>query len=296
MLTSELIERCRWHLATGPVEEQNRLTATISSSATSVQFDFDLRGIREGAVLHVGLESMYVWEVTSDPSRIVTVQRGFAGTTAAAHTAGDLVEVNPRFSNYTLLQALNDEIRAISGLGLYRVGTVSFTFDGSIRTYNLASDVIGVLEVRYDADTSANQWPLVDDYQVLRDMPTSEFASGVAIRLDGRVESARTVRVRYKKPFGTLATLSDNVESTTGLWAEALDIPPLGAAAMIAQAREVRRTDTIAQGDTRRANEVPAGMAQNSARGLLLRRNQRVAEEQARLYQAYPLARPRRVS
>jgi len=289
----DLIERTRWHLNTGQTEQQNRLTGSLDTAATSLTFDFDLSGIRAGAVIHLGLESMYVWEVVSTTSHIVTVQRGFGGTTAATHAAGDLVEVNPRFSNFTILQALNDELRSLTGLGLYQVGIASFTFDGTARTYDLSSDLIEVLEVRYDSSGTTNRWPVITDFEVLRDMDTTKFASGIAIRLDGRVESQRTVRVRYRKPYGLLSSLSDDAATVTGMHPEALDIPPLGAAAMIAQSREVRRTDTFAQGDTRRSNEVPAGMPQASARGLLQRRSLRVGEEQARLYQRYPLRRPR---
>lgn len=287
-----LIERTRWHLQTGQYEAQNVLGAGIDSDDTTLTFTYDLGPLQAGAVISIGLELMRVWEVTTG-SKTAVVQRGYAGSTAAAHTTSELATVNPRFSDFHILQALNDDLASLSGHGLYRVRTVTFTDDGSARTYNLADDVIDVLDVRYDADTSANQWPLLDNWQVLHNLPALEFASGKALRLDASGASNRDVLVRYKAPFGSLSALTDDVEAVTGLHEEAHDLPPLGAAVVLASAREIRRTDTMAQGDTRRANEVPAGMTQAAATRLAQHRQFRIGQEQGRLYQQAPLRRRR---
>lgn len=292
-LCSDLIQRTRHHLNSGMFEQQNLLASSITNSTNSLTFTYELGPIQEGAVLAVGLELMLVWEVTSSTGKTVSVQRGYAGSTAVSHTTTELVSVNPRFSDFHILQALNDDLASLSAHGLYQVKALTFTFDGTARTYNLASDVIEVLEVRYDANTSQNQWPLIDDYQVLHSMPTAEFASGKAIRLDGHAEQQRDVRVRYKAPFTALATAADDVLTVTGLHAEAHDLPPLGAAIMLSNTREVRRTDTFAQGDTRRANEVPPGMVQAASTKLERHRQFRIAQEHGRLYAQWPLRRRR---
>jgi hypothetical protein len=290
---AQMVEATRWHLLTGQVEAQNRLTTTVTSGDTTLAFDFELGGIRAGSVLHLGLESVLVWAVTSETGRTVQVQRGFNGTTAAAHTAGDLVEVNPRFPTVQILNALNDELRGLSAKGLYRVGTVDRTYLGTARAFDLASDFIDVLEVSYDADSITEDWPLITDFSVQRDLPTADFPSGASILVRSRMETNRTVRVKYKRSFGMLTALTDDVETVTGLWVEAHDIPPLGAASILSAARDIRRTDTLTQGDTRRAQEVPAGTPQGAARVLQQRQSMRIGEEQGRLYQRYPLRRAR---
>ncbi len=290
---ADLIERTRWHLNTGLYEPINRLALDIDDTLTALQFDYELGGIRDGAIISVDLELMYVWEVINESTRTVMVQRGIAGSTAAAHDSSALVTVNPRFSDFHILKALNDDLRSLSGLGLYATRALTFTFDPPARTYDLFSDVIDVLEVRYRTQSDTDRWPLIDNYAVLRDMPSVDFPSGIALRLDGRVESQQDVLVRYKAPFTALTALADVVELATGLLAEALDIPPLGAAAMLSVARDTRRTDTFAQGDTRRAAEVPSGSPRAAAAPLLSARSLRVGEEQGRLAQRYPLRRRR---
>lgn len=289
---SDWVEQTRRHLHTGQQEVRNKLATdrTAVSGEETWTFDREPVGIQVGSVLSVGLENVYVWAVTTTDA---TVQRGWEGTTPAAHAAGSVVTVNPRFSDFHIVQALNDDLRALSAAGLFAVRTLTFVFDGSAYTYDLADDLIDVLEVRYDEDSSANRWPLIDDYQVMRDMPTTEFASGVALRIDGRAASQRDVLVRYKASYGQLTALTDNVEATTGLHPEAHDIPPLGAAIRLAGPRDIRRTDTVGQGDTRRSGEVPPGTPQTAVRDLAARRQQRLAEEQGRMYARYPLRRNR---
>lgn len=291
--TSDLIERTRFHLMTGMFEAQNVLSADITAGATGLTFTYTLGGIQEGAVLACGLELMRVWQVTSATGNAVTVQRGYAGTTAAAHTTAELVTVNPRFSDFHILKALNDDLSALSAHGLYQVKTQVLTFDGTARAIDLASDVIDVLEVRYDESGGSKRWPLIDQWTLLHDMSTADFPSGKALRLDRQPEVNVNIRVHYKAPFTALSALTDDVTAVSGLHAEALDIPPLGAAAMMASARDIRRTDTQAQGDTKRANEVPAGTPQGAARTLLSQRQLRIGQEQGRLYQRYPLRRKR---
>ena len=53
--------------------------------------------------------------------------------------------------------------------------------------------------------------------------------------------------------------------------------------------REVKRNFTESQGDTRRADEVPAGSVNNSINNLLRLRRDRIIAEAARLARQYPL-------
>lgn len=289
---ADWIERTRWHLNTGVLEPRNLLASSIDDSTTALSFTYDLGRLHAGAVIALGLELMLVWEVNGT-AKTATVQRGVLGSTAASHASGDTVTVNPRASDFHILKALNDDLAALSAAGLYQVKTQVVTYDGTARSVDLADDVIDVLEVRYDESGGTRRWPSIDQYQVLHDLPTADFPSGKAIRFDRSPEVDVNVRVKYKAPFGTLSALADDVEAVTGLHAEAHDLPPLGAAILLAAARDIRRTDTMAQGDTRRAEEVPAGTPQGAIRALDRQRQLRIGQEQGRLYQRYPLRRRR---
>lgn len=283
--TRDLIAETRSHLR--DPETLNELAA-LDATQTVVTFQRATKGVSEGTLLSVDLETCYVWSVDT-AAKTAEVRRGHEGSTAAIHTAGALVRVGPGHSDFAILRALNAEIRALSGMGLGPVKTLALTTSSTgVRTYNLATDVIGVVDVRYDADSTGNEWPQIHSWTWLPDMPTAEFAAGNALRLDAPVPSGRPLRVFYKAPLVTLATLADDVATVTGLAASALDIPPLGAAWRLTAGAEVERNQTHRQGDSRRADEVPPGAKMRSTLQLQQARDARIREEKANLAREWP--------
>jgi hypothetical protein len=95
------------------------------------------------------------------------------------------------------------------------------------------------------------------------------------------------VRVVYRSVFTMPSTVYANV-SSTNLLPSAYDLPPLGAAIRLMEGREIKRSFTEGQGDTRRAGEVAPGAILQSARGLQQMRAQRIAAEAAKLDALYP--------
>jgi hypothetical protein len=290
-LASDLVEETRSHLFSGARPELNKLNEVLDASETDVDFLYAAGSIVRGAVLSIDLELMLVWAVTGSTA---TVQRGYAGTTAATHATGTIIEVNPRFSNFAIFRALNEEIASFSSPvnGLYQVKTVDLTYSAARAGYDLAAvtDLLGILEVRWKGYTTGD-WPLVRNWTVARDMATSEFASGKALLLYEGIGPGRTVRIRYKAPFAPLVALTSDVQTVSFLPATANDIPPLGAAARLVAPREVKRAFTESQPEPRAAADVPPGANRNAAGGLLALRNQRLREESARLHQSYPTSR-----
>jgi hypothetical protein len=287
-LASDLIEATRSHLFSGARPELNKLNEALDVTETDVDFLYAAGGIQRGAVLSIDLELMLVWAVTGSTA---TVQRGYAGTIAATHSTGVIIEVNPRFSNFAIFRALNEELASFSSPvnGLYQVKTVDLTYSAGRAGYDLTSvtDLIGILEVRWKGYTTGD-WPLVRSWTVALNMATSEFASGKALLIYDGAGPGRTLRVRYKAPFAPLVALTSDVQTVSGLPATANDIPPLGAAARLVAPREVKRAFSESQPEPRAAAEVPPGANRNAAGGLLALRNQRLREESARLHQSYP--------
>jgi hypothetical protein len=295
-LASDLVATTKRHLYSGARDERDVLNGTINSSVTSLTTTNATTGIQVGVVIEIDLEQMYV---TSVSGTTVGVLRGQEGTTAAAHTTGALIWVNPRFPTFNIFQELNNELAALSSptSGLYKIGTLNLTWTGATVGYNLTSvtDILDVLDVAYE-DYSYTNWVDVPPgaYQLMRNMDTGEFASGSALIFKSSVVvPGRTVRVRYKAPFTALAALADDVQTVSGLPATANDIPPLGAAARLAGPGEVRRTFLDGQSDPRADGDVPAGARLNAASWLLARRERRVGEEAARLARRFPVTRAR---
>lgn len=287
-LASDLVQETRAHLQSGSRTELNRLNGAVNTSVTTVTAEFAMGGIQRGAVIWIDLEAMYVWSVSG---QIATVQRAYMGTVAAAHLDDAVIEVNPTWSDFQILRAINQEIQSYSSpqVGLYQIKTVDLTMSGARVGYDLTSvtDILDVYDVRWADYGSWKNWPRVRGWVLARNQDTSDFASGVSLTINDVSAPGRTVRVQYSAPFTTLSALSTDL-ATTGLPTTAYDIPPLGAAARLTAPREVVRSRIDVQPEPRRAAEVQPGVSQRAAGGLLALRNQRLLEEAARLSMKYP--------
>lgn len=289
--TAELITDTQQHLLSPTTrEERNRLDGNILANATSLTFEFAPTGvgIKAGAMLEIDLELFHVWSVAG---QVVTVTGGQLGSTPAAHSDNADIIVNPRFPKYRVLRALNDDLAALSSPkhGLFRVMTTEFTYSPAVQGYDLPATALDVIDVTTDTPGADNTHPRIRDYRFVTDANVADFTTGRGIVLYDPGYSGRLVRVRYKAAFGSLATLADNVETTTGLPASAHRIPPLGAAVLLMAGREVKRNFTESQPDARRADEVPPGAVLGSARALRDRYETFIREEAARLAQQYPV-------
>lgn len=284
---ADLVNETRSHLLAGGREEMNRLDGAVTDSATTLTLEFPVGGVQPRAVIWVELEAMFVWAVAG---QVITVQRGWLGTTAAAHADDTLVEVNPLVSDFQILRAVNAEIDAYSSPvhGLYRVATVDLTYAAARNGYDLAgvTNLIDILSVEAK-DVMPGDRLRINRYRLIRNQDTADFTSGYALYLYDTPMPGKTIEVAYKAPFVTLSSLATDL-TTTGLPTTAYDIPPLGAAARLVAPMEARRSRIDAQPEPRQASEVPPGAARQAAGGLLALRNQRLVEEAARLQSAYP--------
>ena len=284
-----LINRVSRQLLSGTIEERNKLATTVTSSDTSIVMSYDLAGLRTGSVFEIDSELMYVW-VAESGSKTLTVERGYLGTTAAAHTAGALAILNPRFPQQQLLDSFNQELDDLSSPsnGLFRVVTADVDYNGADRQVNLtsASTIIDLIDVRLRY--LASDYPVLRGVRLSRDLPTSDFASGFALTFD-EVSMAGTLRVRYKAPFVRASTTSSDIQSVCLMPINMEDIVEMGVMARMLAVREVKRNFIESQGDTRRSDEVPAGSMANSVTNILRIRRDRIIAEASKLARQYPL-------
>lgn len=277
-------------------ESLNVLSGSHSSSLTTFTFGQDVAAVTAGSTISVDLELIFVWSVNT-PAKTAVVQRGMQGSTAATHADGALVTVNPRFSDFAILQALNadlDDLSAPSN-GLYQIpAVIEFTYQPQIVGYDLTAintNWISILTVRYDTPGPWKEWPELRHWQVKRNQDTADFASGSAIMLYDPAYPGRDVRVTYSAPFAHFVNTTDDATTVAGLSATMVDIPPLGAAARLAGVRETQRNQFEAQGDPRRATEVPPNSQLAGATQLMRLRQSRINAEAARLNTNYPTRR-----
>ena len=283
----QLIDRVNSELLAGTVEERNKLALAVDASATSIVFTYDLGPITDGTIFQIGSELIYVWEVTA-ASKTAVVERGYGGTTATSHALNAVVTHNPRFPRHSILNSLNAELADLSSPmnGLFQMKTLDVSYNGSDRMVNLTgvTDITDLYDVRYRYLN--DDFPIVRNVRLLRDMPTSDFASGFALAFDTPVR-AGTVRVLYKAPYTAFTAESDTVADAGGT-SSLDDLLSLGAQIRVMAGREIKRNFTESQGDTRRAEEVPAGAIGGSILNLQRLRRDRIQAEAARLNRQYP--------
>lgn len=284
-----LLDRVQRQLLSGVVEERNKLATAVDADDTSFVLTYELGGLRAGTVFEIGSELCYIWEAVAG-SKTLVVERGYAGTTAASHSVGAITTVNPRFPRQQMLDALNADIDDLSSPvnGLFRVVTQNVTYNGSDRQVDLtsATNVIDLIDVR--VRYMSDDFPFIRGVRLQRDLPTSDFASGFAIVFDDDCV-AGTLRVRYKAPFARAASTSSNIQSVCFVPETMEDILEMGVITRMMAGREIRRNFTEAQGDTRRADEVPPGAVRDSLTNILRLRRDRILAEKAKLTRQYPL-------
>lgn len=291
---ANLIDECRdQYLYTGTVPEVNRLATTAQATDTSLTFSYALGSMAiQGQMIDIDLERIRVWATSGQSAS--PVDRGVFSSTPAVHEAGAVVEVNARFSQFRVANAINEDLAAVRGLGLYRVGEEEFTYNAAIQGYDLGTIAWDdIIDVRYEVVGPSKVWPLIRNYDKLRLADTTQFPSGNAIVVREPGWPGLPVRVRYKGPFSPLVNLDDDVVTVTGLPSSAVDIPPIGAAIRLAAGGEISRNSLRSQREPSLLAGVPPGAVANSPKNLMVLYAQRINAEAANLARLYPKPSPR---
>lgn len=277
-------------LTYGSMTEQINLIQTSAVGGTgTLEMELDVTGITPGSILSSGLNVWYVKGVNSGSNEVYVVP-GYDDSPEVAVTAGDKVIIKPRVTTWYLFNAINDEIRKMSSPmnGLYRVGTWVTDVSPTYQTYEVPSealDMTNILRVRY-------RWPGTPD--VWSDVRTSSYRwmvseTGNKIQLLVNIPSGTEIEFTYKAPFVEATSLSDDPVGDCGLAATMLDIPAIGAAATLLKTTDSRRNQISAQGDARRAGEVPSGANLSNASFMDREYKMRVQDEYTRLINRFPI-------
>lgn len=277
-------------IAYGSMSEQiNLISGTVAPGATTIPLQLDISGITPGMILSSGLN---VWYVTgsSPGDQEVFVVPGYDNSPYEAAANGDIVILKPKVTDWYLFTTINDEITKLSSPmnGLYRIGTWVTDVSPTYQTYEVPSealDMTNIARVRY-------RWPGTPD--VWSDIRTSSYRwivseTGNKVQLLVNIPSGTEIEFTYKAPFVRATSLADDPIADCGLAETMLDIPPLGAAAVLMRSTDGRRNQITAQGDSRRAGEVQSSANLSTGSALDRDYKSRVQEEYIRLVQRLPI-------
>jgi hypothetical protein len=291
---STLIAQVLRRVQPGQQVEALTLNSSYTAGATSLVVSDPagtiLPSLRPETVIAMDLELFYVQAVSGTT---VTVVPGYLGSLEANHSSGAMVYLNPRFSAFDIMQAINDDLNDLCSPenGLYTVGSIEVPFNPATIGYDLTgvTGLIGIVSVQQKQPYPIGYWvPLPRrKWTLTANADATAFPSGYALRLNRGGYPGMPFRITYKQQFQPFVNLTDDATTVAGLSNTMYDLPPLGAMVALVAPREIKRNQIDAAPDSRRATEVPPGSVMNSVAQVLALRARRINAEASRLAQLY---------
>lgn len=291
-----MVERVRREAYGGHRPQMNILNTTVIAGATSLELSMGLDSIAGTQLISIGNEIFYVRDVNRTAQTITVIPAMF-GTTAAAHVAGDLVEVGPRWHRALIFDTMLEELQSWP-TSIYRIGAVNLAYAQGTRGYDLAgvpatfTDVLAVLRSPDIVSGSvSNNSSARIPFRVERQLDPATFPSGAGLFIEIVHTAGVKMRVIYNRPFDLSAwTDATDLEATVGLSANHLDILKWGTLWRLSATGETSRTDPRDNHDLRDDQAIPGLLNTRNATALLAIRDRRIADEAARLVDQWKLA------
>lgn len=293
-LVSAAVQRVKRQLASSFRYEVNTLGSAVTTVATTVTLTYELpASVISGAVLSIANEEMRVMSVDK-VAKQVTVIRGWNGSEAITHSAGDEVHINPRFSGLDVYEALIDEVTSW-GPDLYRtVARQESVADGQ-QTISLPTswrDIYGLVDVRRNyTDDDSTSWPRLAG-RLQRGVAgtwTNGPSSGLSFRMFPPIYIGSVYLVAAAPLDVDAISWNADLVDDVGLKASMLDVLDMGIKWRLLGDSEAGRSARVAQDNPRRAEEVPPRSASDEANRLYPLYVRRKQEEIDRLRWQFPL-------
>ena len=288
------------------------LSTGINTTDTSVVFNGDLLSVEEedaldaGAIIEIGQELMICTDLNA-VTNTITVTRAARGTTAATHTAGDLIKIAPPFPRKVVFDAVKDQINNLFPT-LFAVETQSVqssngytllgTYD-SPGTNNYLVSVLKAISQFTDFSSGADQtgvvfnsvsvqmiqlpnpFTYVDDTATERTITYTSGPNYVNALQFYNIDQGHTCYITFKKKFIEPTAETDTL-ATIGLEDEYEPIIMAGVAAQMMSGRDIPTATADYITDQLAVSNFPVGSA-NSIRNSLLQ-YQQLLITQARKY------------
>jgi len=262
------------------------LTSGIDASATTIPYDGDLFSVEEedaldaGAIIEINQELMYAKELNVVTNEI-TVQRGARGTTAAAHSLGDIIKITPPFPRVNVFNAIKDQIENLYPT-LFAVetqtitsanGYVALTGDDDGR---IVAPLKAVSQYTTLADGNETSVQFRGVSVELIDVPTSVTATGKVVQFFG-IQTGVNVHCTFKKKFGEVSTEATTL-ADVGLETEYEPIIMAGAAAQMIAGKDIPTVTADYITDQLAVSTYPVGSS-NTIRNSLLQYQQLLIQQ-----------------
>lgn len=275
-------------------EAINLLSADITNADTTVPISFDTPGANVGTIIEIDSELMHIM---ARAGTNLTVVRGWRGSASIGHSSGSVIHASPRFPMITLLELIGEELLSWP----HTFGQLTVV-EREVPADTLAVD-LGItagltvrrllrsrLHPRAGSGPGASYQNI--DIQLISDPDKNQFASGYGLQLADTFGETRTIQVECLTDFdlSALSTLTTDLATDVGMSPNLVDALIYGVMWRAVSTLEVQRTSDAAM-ESARAEQSPPTHRLQTATALKTIRDERLGEEQVRLYDKYPVLR-----
>ena len=290
------------------------LSTGINNSVTTLTFNGDLLSVEEdamdaGTVIEINQELMLCTDLNA-VTNTVTVTRGARGTTAAEHTAGDLIKISPPFPRKNVFDAVCDQIKNLYPT-LFAVETkqvsakvgyipLSGTNDNYLiapikaisqyTDFSAGTDDTGIVYsgVTVELVDLPNPFTYTDSDGVSQTITYSNNGPNKVNAVQVyNVNAGHTVYITFKKKF-VEPTAEDNTLAEIGLESEYEPIIMAGVAAQIMAGRDIPTATTDYISDQLATQSFPVESASRIRNSLLAYQRALIQQARKDLRARYP--------
>jgi len=261
------------------------LVGNITSGATSFVVDDD--SILSRGIVEIDDELVYVSSIDGSTATVPTWGRGYRQSTAAAHTSGAAVRVNPQWPRSVIAREINNTVRGLYP-SLFAPKTTEITVDSTEWQYEMPADAERILALDWKWTTT--QWISARSFELLSSTNLTDFTTGKAIALGDPIPSGATCRVTYAARPTAMSTGAQVYATQTGLPASSKDVVILGTCARLLPWIDTARAVVDTAEAMAMAGNRATGISVQIAASLQKRYEARLAEEVRALNTTY---RPR---
>lgn len=260
------------------------IDGTVSTFAVDGAPFSDGLGLSSGLV-EVGEELVYAQQFDRSTGTFAGVLRGWRGTSAVPHVAGEIVRSSPTFPRVSVRKAINDTIEQID---LFAVATHDFTV-GVQGRYTLPTGVERVLDVAESTYGPSLVWRKLNHWSLVSEPGGSFDSSAKALDIPS-CGYGQTVRVTYATKPSPLGSLSDQF-TASGLEDRHRHIVVLGAAAKLVTWSDMSRLAGVGVDQSHNYQAQPPGQGSSAAKLLLAMYAQELAMARDQQQRDWPAQR-----
>lgn len=287
---NDMVDEVTLHLSSYGMRNDavTHITANLTSSATTATL-YSTDSVGRGLI---EIDDELIWiDAVDRATGTITIPpygRGYKGSTAASHTSGTMVTLNPTYSRKAIKTAINDTIRAVFPQ-LYGVSKYTFTYSPAVTTYSLPSSVESIIAISFEAIGPSKEWVPVRGWRQDATSNVSAFNSTNSVTITSFVDPGATVQVAYTMEPEPLESNSDEFADTTGLPESAKDVIVLGAAYRLLSTVDPNRLSFSNAEAESQSSQIQFGSGTNTAKYIYALYQQRLSEEASKLVGKFPV-------